>query len=124
MVVIGGVGSLPGAILGAAVVVGLPEYLRVIGDYRMLVFGAILIATMLFGEGGPRRAVRGDGTAASRMAGADRAEARAKRTRARDERSDRGPGMAPGGARRDPAVRGLVAVDRVDLAVRRAPYTA
>jgi branched-chain amino acid transport system permease protein len=52
MVVIGGVGSLPGAILGAAVVVGLPEYLRIIGDYRMLVFGAILIATMLFGEGG------------------------------------------------------------------------
>jgi len=51
-VVIGGVGSLAGAILGAAVVVGLPEYLRAIGDYRMLVFGAILIATMLFGEGG------------------------------------------------------------------------
>jgi branched-chain amino acid transport system permease protein len=52
MVVIGGVGSLAGAILGAAVVVGLPEYLRAMGDYRMLVFGAILIATMLFGEGG------------------------------------------------------------------------
>jgi branched-chain amino acid transport system permease protein len=52
MVVIGGVGSLPGAVLGAAVVVGLPEVLREIGDYRMLVFGAILMATMLFGEGG------------------------------------------------------------------------
>jgi branched-chain amino acid transport system permease protein len=52
MVVIGGVGSLAGAILGAAVVVGLPEFLRGMGDYRMLVFGAILIATMLFGEGG------------------------------------------------------------------------
>ena len=52
MVVIGGVGSLPGAILGAAVVVGVPEFLRAIGDYRMLVFGGILIATMLFGEGG------------------------------------------------------------------------
>jgi branched-chain amino acid transport system permease protein len=52
MVVIGGVGSLAGAILGAAVVVGLSEFLRGIGDYRMLVFGAILIATMLFGEGG------------------------------------------------------------------------
>jgi branched-chain amino acid transport system permease protein len=52
MVVIGGVGSLPGAILGAMVVVGLPEYLREIGDYRMLAFGAILMATMLFGEGG------------------------------------------------------------------------
>jgi branched-chain amino acid transport system permease protein len=52
MVVIGGVGSLAGAILGAAVVVGLPEILREIGDYRMLVFGAILMVTMLFGEGG------------------------------------------------------------------------
>jgi branched-chain amino acid transport system permease protein len=52
MVVIGGVGSLPGAILGAAIVVGLPEILREIGDYRMLVFGAILMATMQFGEGG------------------------------------------------------------------------
>ena len=52
MVVIGGVGSLAGAVLGAAVVVGLPEILREIGDYRMLVFGAILMATMLFGEGG------------------------------------------------------------------------
>jgi branched-chain amino acid transport system permease protein len=52
MVVIGGVGSLAGAILGAAVVVGLPEFLRGIGDYRMLVFGAILIAPMLFGDGG------------------------------------------------------------------------
>jgi branched-chain amino acid transport system permease protein len=52
MVVIGGVGSLAGAVLGAAVVVGLPEFLREIGDYRMLVFGAILMATMLFGEGG------------------------------------------------------------------------
>ncbi len=52
MVVIGGIGSLPGAVLGAAVVVGLPELLRAIGDYRMLVFGAILMMTMLFGEGG------------------------------------------------------------------------
>jgi branched-chain amino acid transport system permease protein len=52
MVVIGGVGSLAGAVLGAAVVVGLPEFLREIGDYRMLVFGGILMATMLFGEGG------------------------------------------------------------------------
>jgi branched-chain amino acid transport system permease protein len=52
MVVIGGINSLFGATLGAAIVVGLPEFLREMGDYRMLVFGAILIATMLFGEGG------------------------------------------------------------------------
>jgi branched-chain amino acid transport system permease protein len=52
MVVVGGTGSLPGAVLGAALVVGLPELLRDIGDYRMPAFGAILIATMLFGAGG------------------------------------------------------------------------
>jgi branched-chain amino acid transport system permease protein len=52
MVVIGGMGSLFGAVLGAAVVVLLPEVLREIGDYRMLVFGAILMAVMLFGESG------------------------------------------------------------------------
>jgi branched-chain amino acid transport system permease protein len=52
MVVIGGVGSLAGAVLGAVVLVGVPEVLREIGDYRMLVFGAILMATMLFGDGG------------------------------------------------------------------------
>jgi branched-chain amino acid transport system permease protein len=52
MVVIGGIGSLPGAVLGAFVVVLLPEALREIGDYRMLVFGALLVALMLVGEGG------------------------------------------------------------------------
>lgn len=52
MVVIGGMGSLFGAVLGAAVVVLLPEVLREIGDYRMLVFGAVLMAVMLFGESG------------------------------------------------------------------------
>jgi branched-chain amino acid transport system permease protein len=52
MVVIGGMGSLFGAVLGAAVVVLLPEVLREVGDYRMLVFGAILMAVMLFGESG------------------------------------------------------------------------
>lgn len=52
MVVIGGIGSLPGAVLGAAVVVLLPEWLRAIGDYRMLVFGALLVGLMLVGEGG------------------------------------------------------------------------
>jgi hypothetical protein len=36
------------------VVVGLPEYLRAIGDYRMLVFGAILIATCCSAKGARR----------------------------------------------------------------------
>ncbi len=52
MVVIGGVGSFLGAVLGAAFVVLLPDWLREIGDYRMLVFGALVVAVMLFGEAG------------------------------------------------------------------------
>lgn len=52
MVVIGGIGSLAGAVLGAAVVVLLPEWLRAVGDYRMLIFGALVVALMLAGEGG------------------------------------------------------------------------
>jgi branched-chain amino acid transport system permease protein len=52
MVVIGGVGSAAGAVLGAAVVVLLPEWLRAIGDYRLLVFGGVVVVLMLFGSGG------------------------------------------------------------------------
>jgi branched-chain amino acid transport system permease protein len=59
MVVVGGMGSLPGAVLGAALVVGLPELLRELGDYRMPAFGVILIATMFFGEGGLAALCRG-----------------------------------------------------------------
>jgi branched-chain amino acid transport system permease protein len=52
MVVVGGIGSLPGAVLGAAVVVLVPEYLRIIGDYRLLVFGAVVVGLTMTGTGG------------------------------------------------------------------------
>lgn len=52
MVVIGGVGSLFGAVLGAAFIVILPEVLRDIGDYRMIVFGGLIVVFMLFGQAG------------------------------------------------------------------------
>ncbi|MEW6323766.1 MAG: branched-chain amino acid ABC transporter permease [Nitrospirota bacterium] len=48
MVVLGGLGSIPGVILGASVIVLLPELLREFQDYRMLVFGAALIGVMIF----------------------------------------------------------------------------
>ncbi|MDI3269930.1 MAG: ATP-binding cassette domain-containing protein [Bacillota bacterium] len=47
VVVIGGMGSLPGVLLGAAAVVGLPELLRSLQDWRFLIFGIALIAMML-----------------------------------------------------------------------------
>ncbi len=48
MVVIGGVASLWGALLGAALLSVLPEILTVFEDYDVLVFGTILVAIMIF----------------------------------------------------------------------------
>ncbi len=48
IVVLGGMGSILGVILGAFFLVLLPEYLREIGDYRMLAFGASMVLMMVF----------------------------------------------------------------------------
>jgi len=47
VVIIGGMGSIPGVILGALVLVGLPELLREFSDYRLLLYGAALVLMML-----------------------------------------------------------------------------
>ncbi len=52
IVVLGGMGSIPGVIIAALLLILLPEYLRVIADYRMLVFGATLVLMMIFRPGG------------------------------------------------------------------------
>ena len=48
MVVLGGMGSIPGIILGALLLVGLPEVFRDFQDYRMLAFGVALVLMMVF----------------------------------------------------------------------------
>jgi branched-chain amino acid transport system permease protein len=52
MVAVGGIGSFAGAITGAVVVTLLPEYLRAVDEYRMVIFGALLIAFMGLGHRG------------------------------------------------------------------------
>ena len=47
VVVLGGTGSLPGVLLGAVVVVALPEVLREFATYRILIFAILLIGMML-----------------------------------------------------------------------------
>ena len=47
LVIIGGMGSIPGVIVGALVLKGLPEVLRQLEDYRMLAFGILLIVMMI-----------------------------------------------------------------------------
>jgi len=48
MVVLGGMGSIPGVILGAVVLYLLPEGLREFQQYRMLIFGGAMVAMMVF----------------------------------------------------------------------------
>ena len=48
MVVLGGMGSIPGIILGTVALIVLPEVFREIELYRMLAFGAAMTAMMIF----------------------------------------------------------------------------
>ena len=52
MVILGGVGSLPGVILGAALIVAMPEVFRDFALYRLLAFGLLLMVLMIFRPGG------------------------------------------------------------------------
>jgi len=56
MVVIGSLGSLWGAVFGAALLTSMPEFLYVFHNYETLVFGTILIVVMIFM---PRGLLRG-----------------------------------------------------------------
>ncbi|MCF8090962.1 MAG: branched-chain amino acid ABC transporter permease [Desulfotignum sp.] len=58
VVVIGGMGSAIGVIAGALVLILLPEYLRAVSEYRMLVFGALQVIVMVFKPDGLIKSVR------------------------------------------------------------------
>jgi branched-chain amino acid transport system permease protein len=47
LIIVGGMGSIPGVVVGALALVGLPELLREFAEYRYLVYGAVLITMML-----------------------------------------------------------------------------
>jgi len=48
IVVLGGMGSIIGVVLGALILILMPEYLRALSEYRMLAFGGILVCMMIF----------------------------------------------------------------------------
>jgi branched-chain amino acid transport system permease protein len=66
LIILGGIGSLPGVVVGALILVGLPELLREFAEYRMLMYGALLIVMMLarpegfWPEATRKRELRGD----------------------------------------------------------------
>jgi branched-chain amino acid transport system permease protein len=47
LIVVGGMGSIPGVIVGAIALIGLPELLREVSEYRYLIYGTVLIVMML-----------------------------------------------------------------------------
>ena len=57
IVLIGGMGSIPGVLIGAAAISLFPEFFRTFAQYRMLIFGAAMVAMMVFRPGGiwPRK---------------------------------------------------------------------
>ncbi len=70
VVVLGGMGSVIGVIFGALTLILLPEYLRAFSEYRLLIFGAVLVVMMVFRPGGivspVRRIYQFKGTAADK----------------------------------------------------------
>ncbi|MDR2051615.1 MAG: branched-chain amino acid ABC transporter permease [Deltaproteobacteria bacterium] len=48
IVILGGAGSIPGVLLGAFLITGLPEIFRELQSYRLLFFGAAMVAMMIF----------------------------------------------------------------------------
>jgi branched-chain amino acid transport system permease protein len=47
-VVLGGIGNIRGSVIAAVVLTALPEMLRFLSDYRMLIYAVVLIVLMLF----------------------------------------------------------------------------
>ncbi|MFH2040593.1 MAG: leucine/isoleucine/valine transporter permease subunit [Chloroflexota bacterium] len=47
LIIVGGMGSIPGVFVGALVLMGSPELLREFAEYRYLVYGAVLVVMML-----------------------------------------------------------------------------
>jgi len=66
VIIVGGLGSIPGVIVGALILVGMPELLREFTEYRFLMYGILLIIMMLFRPEGflpdvtHKRELRGD----------------------------------------------------------------
>jgi len=48
VVALGGMGSIIGVIIGAFILILLPEYLRAFSEYRMMIFGVVLVTMMVF----------------------------------------------------------------------------
>ena len=70
-VVLGGIGNLRGSVIAAAVLTVLPEMLRSMNDYRMLIYAIVLIVVMIFNQSPQMIELRSKLTARWRKGGKD-----------------------------------------------------
>jgi branched-chain amino acid transport system permease protein len=47
IIILGGLGSIPGVIVGALVLIGIPGFLSEFEEFRLLIYGAVLIGIMV-----------------------------------------------------------------------------
>jgi branched-chain amino acid transport system permease protein len=47
IIILGGMGSIPGVVIGAFVLIGMPELLREFAEYRLLIYGGVLVVMMI-----------------------------------------------------------------------------
>jgi branched-chain amino acid transport system permease protein len=47
LIIIGGIGSIEGVVLGSIALIGLPEILRSVSEFRIIAFGALLVTMMI-----------------------------------------------------------------------------
>jgi branched-chain amino acid transport system permease protein len=93
-VILGGLGSIPGVVVGALVLIGLPGLLREFEEYRLLIYGGVLVAIMVLRPQGLVPNIR--------------------RTRELHEEEVEQDAWAKGVAERDEVYATIVAADTVD----------
>ena len=52
MMVVGGIGSIPGAVIGGVALTIIPEYLRAFGDIRLVIYGVAIVVIIIFAPKG------------------------------------------------------------------------
>ena len=111
-VVLGGMGTVTGVLVGATILKLLPEKLREVNDYRLLMFGLLLVVMMRFRPGGPGAEQAPAAGVPRRGRPSSPSSSRPSTSRRRNDRH-RDPGRraadvapaGPRGQRRDDAVR-------------------
>ncbi len=92
LIIVGGIGSPAGIVLGALALKGLPEVLRGVDEYRIVAFAALLVIMMIVRPAGILPSARRRFEAAAEEAGAGEIAPEADETFVKKQENDKGTG--------------------------------